>query len=82
MHAGITYKTSTCINAVDLKAKKLTAESGDTFTYEKLIIATGCRVRRRRQNRLLVASDGPSELHQLSRYAAWHRCCSREGHLP
>ena len=48
MHAGITYKTNTCINAVDLKAKKLTAESGNTFTYEKLIIATGCRVGCRR----------------------------------
>ena len=44
-HAGIEYKTNTCITGVDIKAKKLTAKSGDTISYEKLIVATGCRVR-------------------------------------
>ena len=44
-HAGIEYKTNTLITGVDIKAKTLTAKSGDTISYEKLIVATGCRVR-------------------------------------
>lgn len=44
MHAGIDYKTNTSITAADVGAKTLTAASGDTITYEKLIIATGARV--------------------------------------
>lgn len=42
--AGVDYKLSTKITAVDTKAKTLKAESGDSITYEKLIIATGARV--------------------------------------
>ncbi len=42
--AGIDYKTNTKITSVDVAAKKLTAESGDTINYEKLIVATGARV--------------------------------------
>lgn len=44
MGAGIDYKTNTSITAVDVSAKTLTAASGDTITYEKLIVATGARV--------------------------------------
>ncbi|KAK9917100.1 hypothetical protein WJX75_000871 [Coccomyxa subellipsoidea] len=40
---GIDYKTNTSITAADVGAKTLTAASGDTITYEKLIIATGAR---------------------------------------
>ncbi len=44
MGAGIDYKTNTSITAVDVSAKTLTAASGDTISYEKLIVATGARV--------------------------------------
>ena len=44
MPAGIDYKTNTSITAVDVGAKTLTAASGDTISYEKLIVATGARV--------------------------------------
>lgn len=44
--AGIDYKVNTKITAVNVAAKKLTAESGDTISYEKLIVATGARVSR------------------------------------
>ncbi|CAL8465067.1 g4602 [Coccomyxa elongata] len=40
---GIDYKTSTKITSVDVAAKKLTSEIGDTISYEKLIVATGAR---------------------------------------
>ena len=42
--AGVDYKLSTKITAVDAKAKTVTAESGDTISYEKLIYALGARV--------------------------------------
>ena len=38
------YKTSTKVTAVDAKAKTVTAESGETISYEKLIYALGARV--------------------------------------
>jgi NAD(P)H-nitrite reductase large subunit len=41
---GIEYKTDTRITKVDVSSKTLTAESGETISYEKLIIATGARV--------------------------------------
>eukprot|EP01024_Parvocaulis_polyphysoides_P034549 TRINITY_DN3058_c0_g3_i1.p1 TRINITY_DN3058_c0_g3~~TRINITY_DN3058_c0_g3_i1.p1 ORF type:complete len:474 (+),score=83.89 TRINITY_DN3058_c0_g3_i1:373-1794(+) len=40
---GIEYKVNTKITKADVTTKKLTAEDGTEFTYEKLIIATGCR---------------------------------------
>ncbi|EIE20462.1 monodehydroascorbate reductase [Coccomyxa subellipsoidea C-169] len=40
---GIDYKTNTSITAVDVSAKTLTAASGDSISYEKLIVATGAR---------------------------------------
>ena len=43
-HSGITYLTSTRVTAADVTAKTLTTASGDTITYEKLVIATGARV--------------------------------------
>ena len=42
--AGVDYKTSTKVTAIDAKSKTLTSESGDTISYEKLIYATGARV--------------------------------------
>jgi hypothetical protein len=44
-HAGIEYKVDTKVTAADLAKKELTLASGDTVTYDKLIIATGARVR-------------------------------------
>ena len=43
---GISFLTDTKVTAVDVAAKKLTTASGDTVGYEKLIVATGARVRR------------------------------------
>jgi hypothetical protein len=43
---GISFLTDTKVTAVDVAAKKLTTASGDTLGYEKLIVATGARVRR------------------------------------
>eukprot|EP01025_Chloroclados_australasicus_P005877 TRINITY_DN1188_c2_g1_i1.p2 TRINITY_DN1188_c2_g1~~TRINITY_DN1188_c2_g1_i1.p2 ORF type:complete len:496 (-),score=80.67 TRINITY_DN1188_c2_g1_i1:308-1795(-) len=40
---GIEYKVNTNIVKVDVNAKKLIAEDGKEFEYDKLIIATGCR---------------------------------------
>eukprot|EP01025_Chloroclados_australasicus_P024076 TRINITY_DN2423_c0_g1_i3.p2 TRINITY_DN2423_c0_g1~~TRINITY_DN2423_c0_g1_i3.p2 ORF type:complete len:462 (-),score=75.19 TRINITY_DN2423_c0_g1_i3:121-1506(-) len=40
---GMEYKVNTNIVSADVKAKKLVAEDGTEFTYEKLIVATGCR---------------------------------------
>jgi NADPH-dependent 2,4-dienoyl-CoA reductase/sulfur reductase-like enzyme len=42
---GIGLKLSTPIAAVDFDAKQLTTEAGETIGYEKLLIATGARVR-------------------------------------
>lgn len=42
------FKLNTTVTGADVKAKTLTTASGDTITYEKLIIATGsgvsCRI--------------------------------------
>lgn len=43
--SGIDYKTSTKVTAADLASKTLTTASGDKISYDKLIIATGARVR-------------------------------------
>eukprot|EP01023_Acetabularia_acetabulum_P065902 TRINITY_DN879_c0_g1_i1.p1 TRINITY_DN879_c0_g1~~TRINITY_DN879_c0_g1_i1.p1 ORF type:complete len:445 (-),score=89.43 TRINITY_DN879_c0_g1_i1:164-1498(-) len=40
---GIAYKLNTKIIRVDIQGKTLTAEGGTQFTFEKLIVATGCR---------------------------------------
>ena len=42
--SGIDYKLKTNITSVDVKKKTLTSDSGETFSYDKLIIATGARV--------------------------------------
>jgi monodehydroascorbate reductase (NADH) len=39
---GIEYLLNTKATGVDVKAKKIKLESGDTITYDKLIMATGC----------------------------------------
>lgn len=44
MLAGIDYKLKTDIKSVDVGKKTLTSTSGETFSYEKLIVATGARV--------------------------------------
>ena len=43
--AGVEFKTNTLVTGADVKAHTLTTESGDTITYEKLIVATGSGVR-------------------------------------
>lgn len=43
--AGIDFKTGTTVTEVDAKAKQLKTESGDTIGYEKLVVATGSKVR-------------------------------------
>jgi len=44
----VEFKLNTTVTGADVKAKTLTTASGDTITYEKLIIATGsgvsCRI--------------------------------------
>jgi monodehydroascorbate reductase (NADH) len=42
---GIAYYTSTRIESVDVVAHKLTTDEGVVFSYEKLVVATGARVR-------------------------------------
>jgi NADPH-dependent 2,4-dienoyl-CoA reductase/sulfur reductase-like enzyme len=42
---GIALKLSTPVAAVDFDAKTLTTEAGETIGYEKLLLATGARVR-------------------------------------
>ena len=44
---GITFLTDTKVTAVDVAGKKLTTAGGDSIAYEKLIVATGARVRTR-----------------------------------
>lgn len=39
---GIDFKTGTTVTALDVNAKTLTTDAGDTISYEKLIVATGC----------------------------------------
>jgi len=43
--AGIEYLTSAKVTAVDVAAKQLTTAGGDTITFDKLVVATGARVR-------------------------------------
>ena len=43
---GIEVKLQTEIESVDLQKKRLRATSGDTFEFEKLLIATGARARK------------------------------------
>eukprot|EP01023_Acetabularia_acetabulum_P012221 TRINITY_DN1571_c0_g2_i1.p1 TRINITY_DN1571_c0_g2~~TRINITY_DN1571_c0_g2_i1.p1 ORF type:complete len:453 (-),score=98.52 TRINITY_DN1571_c0_g2_i1:435-1730(-) len=40
---GVIYKVNTKIVKADIKGKKLSAQDGTEFTFQKLIIATGCR---------------------------------------
>lgn len=40
---GIDYLTSTTVTALDVKAKTVTTNGGDTFNYEKLVLAMGAR---------------------------------------
>ncbi|GMH38143.1 hypothetical protein BSKO_06027 [Bryopsis sp. KO-2023] len=40
---GIEFKTGTKVTAVDVGKKSLTTEKGESFTYDKLIVATGAR---------------------------------------
>ena len=40
------FKTNTLVTSADVKAHTLTTESGDTISYEKLIVATGTGVRK------------------------------------
>ena len=42
---GITFLAGTRITAVDVAAKSLTTATGDTIRFEKLVVATGARVR-------------------------------------
>ncbi len=43
---GITLKQSTPVASVDFDAKQLTTEAGETIGYEKLLIATGAKLRK------------------------------------
>ena len=43
---GIEVSLRTPIDAIDLQKKQLRAANGDTFEFEKLLMATGCRSRR------------------------------------
>ncbi|PRW59212.1 monodehydroascorbate reductase [Chlorella sorokiniana] len=40
---GIDYLTNTKVTAVDVATKQLTTASGDSITYDKLVVATGAR---------------------------------------
>ena len=44
-HVGVEFKTNTVVTGADVKAHTLTTETGDTISYEKLIVATGSGVR-------------------------------------
>ena len=61
---GIALKLRTVIANVDLKKKELRSNSGETFEYETLLIATGARARkldcrgRRLAQRFLSSIDG------------------------
>lgn len=44
--AGIDYLTGTKVTAVDVAAKQLTTAGGEAITYDKLVVATGARVRK------------------------------------
>lgn len=41
---GIDFKTGTTVTDLDVKSKRVTTSVGDTFEYEKLVLATGCGV--------------------------------------
>ncbi len=41
----VTLKTNTAVTAIDRASKSVTTEAGDTFAYDKLLIATGSRPR-------------------------------------
>jgi NADPH-dependent 2,4-dienoyl-CoA reductase/sulfur reductase-like enzyme len=42
---GVHFKTNTKVTGADVKSHTLTTETGDTISYEKLIVATGSGVR-------------------------------------
>ena len=42
--AGIDFKPDTVVSKADLKGKKLTTQSGEEISFEKLIIALGSLV--------------------------------------
>lgn len=43
--AGIDFKLNSTVSKVDIKGKSVDTTSGDKYTFEKLIIATGCVAR-------------------------------------
>ncbi len=47
MLPGVELILNTTIASADLKAKTLTSSTGDVYSFEKLIIATGASVSRR-----------------------------------
>ncbi len=79
--AGVEFKTNTLVTGADVKAHTLTTESGDTITYEKLIVATGSGVRgwpvaataRSRTFTGCTAAAGPYIRHLLACKQAWER---------
>lgn len=44
--ANVTMKLGTRIDAIDREAKTILTEDGETLSYDKLVLATGARVRR------------------------------------
>jgi glycine/D-amino acid oxidase-like deaminating enzyme len=57
--AGITFKTGCKVVSADLAAKALTLDTGDTLSYEHLVIATGARVSGLLSQRRLTQSGQP-----------------------
>ena len=42
--AGIEYLTGTTVTSADIKNKSISTDKGQTFSYDKLMIATGSTV--------------------------------------
>jgi NADPH-dependent 2,4-dienoyl-CoA reductase/sulfur reductase-like enzyme len=67
---GIDYLTNTKVTAVDVATKQLTTASGDSITYDKLVVATGARVR-------LEGSCGLVGKHAGLAYSRWGQLHSK-----
>lgn len=57
---NVTVKVNTSVTAIDTGAHTVTTDAGDTFTYEKLLIATGGRPRK-----LSIPGSDLSGIHYL-----------------
>jgi 3-phenylpropionate/trans-cinnamate dioxygenase ferredoxin reductase component len=57
---NVTLKTNTRVEAIDVGAKTITTDAGETIAYEKLLLATGGRPRR-----LAIAGSDLAGIHYL-----------------